>query len=276
MMDFLSATAPHPAGTQVVQRVGSLLRQISLARETGARLSDLVESTGLTKPTVHRLLSALAVEGLLDQDDETGRWFLGPEMYVMGTAAASRFPIEEIAHPSLVRLAAATGESAFLSMRRGNETICLLREEGSFPIRSFVLTEGTRFPLGIGSAGLAILAHLDEAEREDALARLDLRGQRWGVKQSIPAIRQTIADAQRLGYIVNPGRIVEGSWGMAAAIFDRGNRPMWALTLTGIETRFQPDRQPELGRLLLLEAHRVSRRLSGAGRSVSRPSATPG
>ena len=137
----------------MVQRVGALLRQIALTRDAGARLSDLVERTGLTKPTAHRLLSALAAEGLLDHDESNGRWFLGPEMYVMGSASASRFPIEELAHPSVQRLAAATGESAFLSMRRGYETICLLREEGSFPVRSFVLAEGTRFPLGIGSAG---------------------------------------------------------------------------------------------------------------------------
>jgi len=252
------------SGTQVVQRIGMLLREVTAARETGARLSDLVATTGLTKPTTHRLLSSLAAEGLLDHDDESGRWFLGPEMYVMGSASASRFPIEELAHPSVLRLAAATGESAFLSMRRGSETICLLREEGSFPLRSFVLMEGTRFPLGIGSAGLAILAHLDEAEREEYLARLDLSDGRYG-QQSIGAIRQTIAEAQLQAYIVNPGRIVEGSWGMAAAIFDRGNRPMWALTITGVEARFRPERQKELGRLLLLEAHRVSRRLaSGA------------
>lgn len=262
MMDFLSPTAPHPAGTQVVQRVGSLLRQVSLAREHGARLADLVDATGLTKPTVHRLLTSLAVEGLLDHDEETGRWFLGPEMYVMGSASATRFPIEELAQPSLQRLAAATGESAFLSMRRGNETICLMRHEGSFPIRSFVLVEGTRFPLGIASAGLAILAHLTEPEQEECIARLRLGGGQFGTKQSVAGIRQTVAEAKTLGYVVNPGRVVEGSWGMGAAIFDRGNRPMWALSLTGIEARFGPDRQKELGRLLLLEAHRVTRRLA--------------
>ncbi|CAN5342953.1 IclR family transcriptional regulator [soil metagenome] len=251
-----------PSGTQVVQRVGALLREVAAARDAGARLADIVTATGLTKPTAHRLLSSLAAEGLLDHDDESGRWFLGPEMYVMGSASASRFPIEELAHPSVQRLAAVTGESAFLSMRRGNDTICLLREEGSFPLRSFVLMEGTRFPLGIGSAGLAILAHLEETEREEYLARLDVSDGRYG-RQSVGAIRQTIAAAQVLGYVVNPGRILEGSWGMAAAIFDRARRPMWALTLTGVEARFKPDRQKELGRLLLLEAHRVSRRLAG-------------
>jgi DNA-binding IclR family transcriptional regulator len=261
-MDYFTSTTASPAGTQVVQRVGLLLRQIAVARETGRSLAELVGATGLTRPTVHRLLNSLAVEGLLDHDEHSGRWYLGPEMYVMGSASASRFPIEELAHPSVARLAAATGESAFLSMRRGNETICLMREEGSFPIRSFVLMEGTRFPLGIGSAGLAILSHLGEAEREEYLSHLSLADGRYGAGQSIGAIRKTIEQAQLLGYVVNPGRIVEGSWGMAAAIFDRGNRPMWALSLTGIEVRFRPERQQELGRLLLLEAHRVSRKLA--------------
>jgi DNA-binding IclR family transcriptional regulator len=244
--------------------VVALLRMISTAGGAGVRLAELVESSGLTKPTVHRLLKSLAAEGLIDRDDVSGRWFLGPELYVMGSASASRFPIEEIAHPSVKRLAAATSESAFLSMRRGNETICLLREEGSFPIRSFVLVEGTRFPLGVGSAGLAILAHLEPAEREAALAELDLGSGRWGAGQSIAAIRSTIAAAQSVGWVVNPGRIVEGSWGMAAAIFDKANRPMWALTITGIEARFLPARQNELGQQLLLEAHRVTRALRAA------------
>lgn len=252
------------SGSQVVRRVGALLREIAHAHERGARLSELATTTDLTKPTAHRLLRALAAEGLLDQDEQTGRWHLGPEMYVMGSAAALRFPIEELARPSVERLAAVTGESAFLSMRRGNETVCLIREEGSFPIRSFVLMEGTRFPLGVGSAGLAILAHLGEFEQEEHLGRLDLSDGRWGTSQSIDAIRESITAARTRGYVVNPGRIVEGSWGMAAAIFDRGNRPMWAFTITGIESRFQPDRQRELGRLLLLEAHRVSKRLASA------------
>lgn len=249
-------------GTQVVGRVAALLRLVSQAGQAGMRLNDLVARTGLTKPTAHRLLKSLATEGMLDRDEATGRWYVGPELYVMGSASASRFPIEELAHPSVKRLAEATGESAFLSMRRGDETVCLLREEGSFPIRSFVLVEGKRFPLGIASAGLAILAHLNPVEREAILGRLDLSTGEWGKGQSIAAIRSTIETAHSVGWVVNPGRIVEGSWGMGAAIFDRANRPMWALSLTGIEARFRPDRQAELGRQLLLEAHRVSKAVS--------------
>jgi DNA-binding IclR family transcriptional regulator len=94
---------------------------------------------------------------------------LGPEALLMGSVAAARFPVEDLARPSLRRLAEETGESAFFSIRRGAETVCLLREEGSFPVRSFVLHEGVRFPLGVASAGTAIMAFLPEAEQEQIL-----------------------------------------------------------------------------------------------------------
>ncbi|HAP88668.1 MAG TPA: IclR family transcriptional regulator, partial [Arthrobacter bacterium] len=40
-------------------------------------------------------------------------------------------------------------------------------------------------------------------------------------------------------------------------------RPAGALSLTGIEPRFRPERQEFLGKLLLEEAHRISSTLGG-------------
>ena len=157
-------------GAQVVTRIAGLLRLVGRSAE-GMPLAGLVRESGLTRPTVHRLLSSLASEGLLDHDPATGNWVLGPEVLLMGSVAAARFPLEDIARPSLRRLAEATGESAFFSIRRGAETVCLLREEGSFPVRSFVLHEGVRFPLGVASAGTAIMAFLPEGEQEELLGR---------------------------------------------------------------------------------------------------------
>jgi len=74
-------------------------------------------------------------------------------------------------------------------------------------------------------------------------------------------VRERIAQTTRDGYAVNPGLLVEGSWGMGAAVFDRTGAPAWALSLTGIETRFREDRRRELGRLLLDAAHAVTQRL---------------
>ena len=247
-------------GAQVVTRIALLLRLVG-RNPAGTPLAEIVRDSGLTRPTVHRLLTSLAAEGLLDHDAVRHTWHYGPEIFVMGTVAAARYPIEELARPSLQRLAEATGESAFLSIRRGAETVCLLREEGSFPIRSFVLHEGVRFPLGVASAGLAILAYLPEAETDALLANTETFAARWGPQHSPASIRANLERTRETGYAVNPGLILEGSWGMGAAIFDRSGRPGWALSLTGIEPRFKLERQKILGQLLLDEASRITQTL---------------
>ncbi|WP_137295497.1 IclR family transcriptional regulator [Nocardioides dongxiaopingii] len=244
----------------VVGRVGATLREVAAHEPDGATTSELARGTGLARPTVHRLLTSLQAEGLLDRDGDTGRWLLGPELYLLGGAARARYDVTALARPVVRRLSVATGESAFLSARRGDETICLVREDGSFPIRSHVLHEGIRFPLGVASAGLVILAHLPDAEARDYLARTDLTVEH-GPGHSARALRARVSATRETGYAVNPGLLVEGSWGMGAAVFDRDGRPQWALSLTGIEQRFGEVRRRELGELLLRAAHDLSRAL---------------
>ena len=241
----------------VVEKVAALLRALS-QHEGGTTTTDLAQATSVPRATTHRLLESLAAEGLADRDPATGRWHLGPETYVLGMAAATRYDLTNEARASVRRLAKETGESAFFSVRRGDETVVLLREDGDFPIRSYVLYESARFPLGVVSAGLAILAHLPDRDIDAFFARADLIGT-WGPQHSEREIRKRLAATRRTGWSLNPGHVVEGSWGMAAAVFDKAGRPEWALTLTGVEQRFRGERQPVLGRLLLEEAHRLSR-----------------
>jgi DNA-binding IclR family transcriptional regulator len=247
---------------QVIRRVGALLRAVAAAPGEGASTSDLGRATGLARPTAHRLLSSLADEGLVDRDRKTGLWSLGPELYLLGSQAAERYDVTERARDILRDLARETGESAFLSARRGDETICVASEEGSFPLRSHVLHVGLRLPLGVASAGLVILSHLPDREITEYLDRRELT-ERWGDEHSTSGIRERIEETKLTGYCVNPGLLVEGSWGMGAAVFDASDQPAWALSLTGVESRFPPERRGELGELLLRQAHRLTQRLRG-------------
>jgi DNA-binding IclR family transcriptional regulator len=256
------ASGEPVTGARVVGRVTRLLRVVSVHSPAGAATSTLASEAGLTRPTAHRLLTSLAAEGFVDRDPDTGVWALGPELYLMGSIAAARYDISEIAAPSVHALARETGESAFLSARRGSETVCLMRVDGSFPLRSFVLAEGVRFPLGVASAGMALIAFLDDGEIDDYLDHHDLVATH-GPTHSDAEVRAQIAATRSRGVALNEGRILQGSWGMAAAIFDPAGRPAWALSITGVEARFAADRQPELTRLLLMHAHHVTQRLRG-------------
>lgn len=253
-------------GAQAVARAAALLRLVTAAGDDGSTVADLARRAALTRPTTHRLLTALRHEGLVDHDERTGRWMPGPELYLMGTVAASRYDVTAIARDIVRSLAVRTEESAFLSVRRGDETVCLIREDGAFPIRSFVLSEGTRFPLGVASAGLAILAFLPPHDVDDYFERHPELADRFGPAHGEERLRARLDETHSRGFSLNPGLIVEGSYGVGAAVFTASGTPQWALSLTGVEFRFSPDRIPELGRTLLAHAHQLSTRVAAAAR----------
>ncbi|MCV0333432.1 IclR family transcriptional regulator [Microbacterium sp.] len=253
-------------GTQAIARAARLLRLVTAAGSDGASLQELAVAAELSRSTAHRLLSALKSEGLVDRDGASTRWMPGPELFLMGSVAAARYDVTTLARDIVRSLAVKTEESAFLSVRRADETVCLLREEGSFPIRSFVLSEGVRFPLGVASAGLAILAFLPDHDVDAYLDRHPELEGAWGRAHGQLPLRARLAETKERGYAVNPGLIVKGSWGMGAAVFDRAGRPEWALSLTGVEFRFGPDRMAELGRTLLAHAHQLSARIASTRR----------
>jgi DNA-binding IclR family transcriptional regulator len=252
------------APRHVVGRATAVLRTLAEAEPRGATTTEVAKRTDLARPTAHRLLESLASEGLVERDPATHRWVLGAELYLFGRSASTRFDVTDVAHPIVQQLAKLTGESAFFSARRADETVCLLREDGSFPIRSHVLYEGIRLPLGVGSAGLAILAHLPRREADAYLNRVDLSVE-FGVGHVVPAIEERLAATRTRGWALNDGHIVEGSWGIGAAVFDSSGRPRWALSLTGIEQRFSGKGQAGYGRVLLEAAHNLSQRLTERG-----------
>ena len=254
------------AGAQAIARAARLLRLVTAGGAEGASLQQLADAAQLSRSTAHRLLSALKAEGLVDRDEQSARWMPGPELYLMGSVAAARYDVTALARDIVRSLAVKTEESAFFSVRRADETVCLLREEGSFPIRSFVLSEGVRFPLGVASAGLAILAFLPDHDVDAYLERHPELETGWGRAHGVGPLRTRLAETKERGYAVNPGLIVEGSWGLGAAVFDRAGRPEWALSLTGVEFRFGPERRAELGRILLAHAHQLSARIANVRR----------
>ena len=72
------------AGAQSLHKSLGLLRLVSSHSRDGIRLVDLCRASGITRPTAHRMLQALQVEGLIEQDPKTDRYHLGREAYLLG------------------------------------------------------------------------------------------------------------------------------------------------------------------------------------------------
>lgn len=239
-------TSGNLHGSQSVDRALALLAMVGRHPVDGASLGQLVTESGLNKPTVRRLLLALIRNGMIEQNEQTRRYFPGEEAYILGTFAAHRHGLLELSYEPLARLAQTTGDAAFLSVRRGYSSLCLHREEGTYPIRTYALTTGRLHPLGVGAGSLAMLAALPDAEVEAALNANAERLARDYPGLPAEEIRDRVRDARSSGHALNPGLIFPDSRGLGMALHRPDGSLAGAVSLAAIESRMQQPRRDEL------------------------------
>lgn len=244
-------------GAQTVARAAMVLHVVGRLRN--ARFSELARHTGLSNPTLRRMLVALIDARLVFHDQEHARYRLGSESYLLGQLAQPAYRFHNLARDSLSKLADLTGDCAFLSALDGLSTVCLHREEGQYPIRTHVLNVGDRHPLGLGAAALAILSALPPAEADDIL---DINAEKIRAFRSeldIAELKRLTDDARGTGIALNPGMVFPGSWAIAAAIRAPSGQVLGALTIAAIESRMSAERQKELAVPLLKEVRQIEK-----------------
>ncbi|MGR3742615.1 MAG: IclR family transcriptional regulator [Pseudooceanicola nanhaiensis] len=240
------------ASVQTIGRASMVLKVLSEADSDGMRLSDVALAVGLGKSTISRLLRALMDVGYVETDELGKRYRLGYCLFNLGHAAR-RFHIIELARPALARLAAATDDTVFLSLRDGDQAHCVDRQTGAYPIRTLTLSVGDRRPLGVGAGSLALLAFEPEAEVERIIATTG-EARRPFAAFNDDALRDMVRAARARGFAVNDGHIVSAMNAIGVPVIDADGRVAAALSVAAIRERVAPPRLEELAALLRAEA----------------------
>lgn len=253
------------AGAQAISRTMQVLRSIATETGKGVSLAYITRSTGLAKPTAHRLLQALIAEGMVEKSENEG-YFLGPECYALGIIADRRYGLTSIAAAPVARIAHECGDSAFFSIRNESHTICLIREDGDYPLKTHVLQSGKRLPMGVGAGGIAMLAALNDDEIERCIAANAQECADHFPNDHPENLRANVKECRELGYAINRGSVVRGSWGIGAPVRDSRGMVIGGLTIAAVEDRLHPERQRELGPKLVEEAKALETKIHEAQR----------
>src|SRR3954447_17954153 len=150
------------ATLSTVSNAARLLKEFR-SREASIGVSELARRLGLGKSGVHRLLTTLVAEGLVERDPHTGGYRLGIVMFELGEAVKVHLDLHAAAGPVLAHLREQTGESSQVGVLDGVEVVYVDRLESAHSLRLFTET-GRRVPAHCTSSGKVLLAHLPEAE----------------------------------------------------------------------------------------------------------------
>jgi DNA-binding IclR family transcriptional regulator len=233
------------SGVGVIDKAVAVLT----ALETGpASLAVLVERTGLSRPTAHRVASALEQHGLVGRDGAS-RFVLGPRIGAFA-AAAGKDQLLRLAGPVLVRLRDATGESAQLYRRQNEMRVCVAAAELGSGLRDTVPV-GSVLPMTAGSAAQVLLAAADPAEAEALLGRA-----------AFPAT--TLAQVRRRGWAASVGEREPGVASVSAPVRQGDGSVAAAISVSGPIERLTRTPGRRHAPAVLAAADALSRALAGA------------
>jgi DNA-binding IclR family transcriptional regulator len=262
-MDMRHGAAPRQ-GAQAIRRALAVLRILAAGRETGLPLAEVVEATGLTRPTVHRIVHALVEEGVVEWHEKTRRYAIGRQVGELALARTSRSPLLAVADDVLAQTSQRVGDTLFLTVRTGNDTLCVDRRIGSYPIQVLAIEVGARRPLGVSSGGVAILAAMSAHEARKIVAANETRLAAY--RTDVAAVLGQIAAAKHRGYNLREVGLVQGTKSISTWIKGSDERPTAALTVSAVRARFGPRREGELAEILLDAARAIERKIRSASR----------
>lgn len=242
--------------TNAPQKVCRILKILS--NPESLRLADIAQGAGVSAPTTLRILETLIDEGFVRRDPASPkRYLLGDQALLLGMAMQGRDHIRDRARPTLVRLAAESGDTVLLSTRHGIESVCVDREFGSFPIRANYLDVGSRRPLGAGAGSLALLAWLPTEECETIIELVKPALAARYPRLTPQRVREEVQRSRDNGYAVLLDVVVQQMGGVAVPIFGADGRPAAAISIAALNDRIT-SRLPMLVKALQQAATELS------------------
>jgi len=136
-------------------------------------LTELMQTTGLPKPSLHRTLALFEDAGYVQREPAGRGYAVGPRLSSLGLAILTNDSAATLRRSILRSLVADVGETCNLAMLRKAEVVYLDRVEADWPLRLH-LAEGATVPAHCSASGKLLLALMPAAQRDALVSTLPL------------------------------------------------------------------------------------------------------
>jgi len=227
-------------------------------------MAEIARNLGYPNNSVFRIMSTLEECGYLIKDTDSKHFRISRKLLSLGYQALIETSLIEKAADTLRALRDETRETALLGTLLEGEGVVLEQFLSPEPIK-FMVSPGTRFPLHTAAPAKAIMAFLDEPERERQIGMIKFIRHNERTIVSANAYRKELQKVRKLGYGCDCGEDAKGIICVGAPVFDYRNRPVAAIWITGPEFRLPENSIPATGAIVAKHARDLSSRLGGSG-----------
>ncbi|MFV0632715.1 IclR family transcriptional regulator [Demequina sp.] len=202
------------SGVGVIDKTAAILA----ALEKGpATLAELVTTTHLARPTVHRLALALEHHHLVGRDSN-GAFVLGSRFSALA-ATVGEDRLVSAALPVLTTLRDRTGESSQLYRPHGDQRICIAAVDRPVGLRDSIPV-GTTMTMAAGSAAKVLLAWEEPQRMHRALVNANFTA-------------GDLASVRERGYAQSAGEREPGVSSVSAPVWGTAGTVIAAVSISG-------------------------------------------
>lgn len=190
----------------------------------------LVESLGLPKPTVHRLLATAEEEGFLQRDVDGRSYGPGRRLRRLAgnTLSSQRVRTERLM--AMKTLAEDVGETCNLAAPGRYGMVYLDRVETHWPLR-IQLPIGTKVPFHCTASGKMYLASLRPDKLNRLMSWLNLERQTEKTITTFSDLRDELTSTRERGYATDDEEFMDGMAAIAVPIRDKEGRLLTTLSI---------------------------------------------
>jgi IclR family KDG regulon transcriptional repressor len=257
-------TGQNGGASSTVLRAVSLLEALASAPPEGMGVTEISKAIGANRSTVYRILGALRPLGYVREGAEPGTVCLGFRVVELGERVLGQIDIRRTAGPRLRELARITEETCHLAVMDGLDIVYADKAESEQSIRLFSVP-GKRMPIYCTSMGKAMLAAMEPSERAAILDQVKLVARTANTITDRGELDRDLLGIAERGYSLDLGENEVGTRCVGAAILDRDDKPVAALSASGPEGRMSDERMARQGNEVKKMAELISREI---GREV--------
>ena len=217
-------------GTGTLGKAIAVLETVALS-DRPMRFTDVLAVSGQPRGTLHRQLSHLVQEGLLDLRPDHA-YVPGLRLLKLASESWARNEFRAVAAPFLEVLHRETGETVHLGVLRGREIIYLDKVESRQAVRMNSQI-GNASPVYCTGVGKAALAALDAQALDALLSQLEFRRFTPQTITSRTALVAELAKIRSSGIAFDREEHEPGIRCVAAPVFDAGRALVAGVSVTG-------------------------------------------
>ena len=252
---------------QVPAVVGAIkvLSELGKPGDSGHTQAELAATTGLSKSTLHNLLSTLEAHEYVRRESESRRYRLGPALIPLGNAATRQVKLIRATVDRVAPMAEQHRLSFAIAQRTGEDEVRIIDRFYPAGDVHVGITVGSSYGPLDGALGKVLLAAMDPERAEKLIRNRRLPAHTRATKTTPGELLRDIDEVRRRGFATSKGELNE-NYAVATGIRGRSGELGLMLLALGFANQFDDDRIEEVGKLLRDTAEAV---MADAG--VARP-----